>query len=463
MVKKSLTVLLTTSIITLSALAPATTALAVDDKDIENQSTYIDQLKNQKALTEQEISAVQGKIDQAIAKAQEIVEAQQELQGNIDDLKVKITDKEAEIEKREDKLAEQARAVQVSSSNSTYLEFILGAEDFSDVVSRISTVVNVVKANNDLISEQKDAKVELDSQKTDLDNKYAQQEKNAYELEVLKDQLDQQQTTLVANADSLEQQTNDATSKLNDLVAQKETEERLAAEKAAAEQAAKEAAEQAAAEQAAAEQAAAEQAAAEQAAAEQEENITPIVAASAPVQSNTPAQPASNPSSNGSNNSSNNNNSNNNANNNSNDGGSSNSGSSNNQASTPAPAPTPAPSAPSVNSGSVLEIAQQFIGVPYVWGGTSPSGFDCSGLVQYVYAKVGRSLPRVTYAQETAGSYISVSQAQPGDLLFWGPKGSSHHVAIYMGGGQYIHAPQPGQSVTIQSISYYAPDFAVRL
>ena len=458
MVKKSLTVLLTTSIITLSALAPATTALAVDDKDIENQSTYIDQLKNQKALTEQEISAVQGKIDQAIAKAQEIVEAQQELQGNIDDLKVKITDKEAEIEKREDKLAEQARAVQVSSSNSTYLEFILGAEDFSDVVSRISTVVNVVKANNDLVSEQKDAKVELDSQKTDLDNKYAQQEKNAYELEVLKDQLDQQQTTLVANADSLEQQTNDATSKLNDLVAQKETEERLAAEKAAAEQAAKEAAEKAAAEQAAA-----EQAAAEQAAAEQEENITPIVAASAPVQSNTPAQPASNPSSNGSNNSSNNNNSNNNANNNSNDGGSSNSGSSNNQASTPAPAPTPAPSAPSVNSGSVLEIAQQFIGVPYVWGGASPSGFDCSGLVQYVYAKVGRSLPRVTYAQETAGSYISVSQAQPGDLLFWGSKGSSHHVAIYMGGGQYIHAPQPGQSVTIQSISYYAPDFAVRL
>lgn len=458
MVKKSLTVLLTTSIITLSALAPATTALAVDDKDIENQSTYIDQLKNQKALTEQEISAVQGKIDQAIAKAQEIVEAQQELQGNIDDLKVKITDKEAEIEKREDKLAEQARAVQVSSSNSTYLEFILGAEDFSDVVSRISTVVNVVKANNDLISEQKDAKVELDSQKTDLDNKYAQQEKNAYELEVLKDQLDQQQTTLVANADSLEQQTNDATSKLNDLVAQKETEERLAAEKAAAEQAAKEAAEKAAAEQAAA-----EQAAAEQAAAEQKENTTLIVAASAPVQSNTPAQPASNPSSNGSNNSSNDNNSNNNANNNSNDGGSSNSGSSNNQASTPAPAPTPAPSAPSVNSGSVLEIAQQFIGVPYVWGGTSPSGFDCSGLVQYVYAKVGRSLPRVTYAQETAGSYISVSQAQPGDLLFWGPKGSSHHVAIYMGGGQYIHAPQPGQSVTIQSISYYAPDFAVRL
>ncbi|WP_022796799.1 NlpC/P60 family protein [Bavariicoccus seileri] len=449
MVKKSLTVLLTTSIITLSALAPATTALAVDDKDIENQSTYIDQLKNQKALTEQEISAVQGKIDQAIAKAQEIVEAQQELQGNIDDLKVKITDKEAEIEKREDKLAEQARAVQVSSSNSTYLEFILGAEDFSDVVSRISTVVNVVKANNDLVSEQKDAKVELDSQKTDLDNKYAQQEKNAYELEVLKDQLDQQQTTLVANADSLEQQTNDATSKLNDLVAQKETEERLAAEKAAAEQAAKEAAEKAAAEQAVAEQ--------------EEENTTLIVAASAPVQSNTPAQPASNPSSNGSNNSSNNNNSNNNANNNSNDGGSSNSGSSNNQASTPAPAPTPAPSAPSVNSGSVLEIAQQFIGVPYVWGGTSPSGFDCSGLVQYVYAKVGRSLPRVTYAQETAGSYISVSQAQPGDLLFWGPKGSSHHVAIYMGGGQYIHAPQPGQSVTIQSISYYAPDFAVRL
>ncbi|MEE0546874.1 MAG: NlpC/P60 family protein [Peptococcaceae bacterium] len=101
----------------------------------------------------------------------------------------------------------------------------------------------------------------------------------------------------------------------------------------------------------------------------------------------------------------------------------------------------------------IVETAMKYIGVPYVWGGTSPSGFDCSGLVQYVYAENGISIPRVTYTQQAAATPVSFSDLQPGDLVFWG--GSAYHVGIYIGDGKYIHSPAPGQSVCIQSYSAY--------
>lgn len=118
----------------------------------------------------------------------------------------------------------------------------------------------------------------------------------------------------------------------------------------------------------------------------------------------------------------------------------------------------------STSATGVLGIAEQYLGVPYKWGGTKPAGFDCSGFVQYVFAKAGVSLPRTTTQQERVGTVIPVSQAQPGDLLFWGARGSSYHVAIYMGNGRYINAPAPGQNVSESSIStYFAPSFAEHL
>lgn len=115
-------------------------------------------------------------------------------------------------------------------------------------------------------------------------------------------------------------------------------------------------------------------------------------------------------------------------------------------------------------SGSnVVSFAESLIGVPYVYGGTTPSGFDCSGFVQYVYSHFGVNLPRTTTQQENCGTQIPVSQAQPGDLYFWGDKGSAYHVAICIGNGQYIAAPEPGQSVSIGSTQYFQPSFAVRL
>ena len=117
----------------------------------------------------------------------------------------------------------------------------------------------------------------------------------------------------------------------------------------------------------------------------------------------------------------------------------------------------------SADGAAIAAYAQSFIGTPYVWGGSTPSGFDCSGLTQYVYAHFGKQIGRNTIAQESAGAHISVSQAQVGDLLFWGTPGSTYHVAIYLGGNSFVAAPEPGQSVKIGNMAYFMPSFAVHV
>jgi cell wall-associated NlpC family hydrolase len=112
-------------------------------------------------------------------------------------------------------------------------------------------------------------------------------------------------------------------------------------------------------------------------------------------------------------------------------------------------------STPSVTGSSVVADAEQYLGVPYQWGGTSPTtGFDCSGLVQHVYGDLGISLPRTSQEQVTVGTPVaSLADAQPGDLVFFEPSASGPgHVGIYIGNGQMIDAPHTGTDVQIQPV-----------
>ncbi|MDD6485124.1 MAG: NlpC/P60 family protein [Clostridiales bacterium] len=103
---------------------------------------------------------------------------------------------------------------------------------------------------------------------------------------------------------------------------------------------------------------------------------------------------------------------------------------------------------------AILDTAAQYLGVPYLWGGTTPSGFDCSGFVQYVFAQNGISLTRTTYTQwDNDGSYVSIDNLQPGDLVYFGSSRAPHHVGIYVGNDTYIHAPSTGKTIQYSSLS----------
>jgi cell wall-associated NlpC family hydrolase len=123
-----------------------------------------------------------------------------------------------------------------------------------------------------------------------------------------------------------------------------------------------------------------------------------------------------------------------------------------------ADASAPAAAAPPSQYGGVVGVAMQYLGVPYVWGGASPSGFDCSGLVSYAFAQLGVSVPHSSYAIWGMGSAVSRDQLEPGDLVFFDGLG---HMGIYIGGGQFIHAPHSGDVVKISSLGegWYASTY----
>ncbi len=112
----------------------------------------------------------------------------------------------------------------------------------------------------------------------------------------------------------------------------------------------------------------------------------------------------------------------------------------------------------------LCQYAKEFLGNPYVWGGTSlTNGADCSGYVMSIYKKYGVNLPHSSRAQANCGTTIKVSEAKPGDLIFYGKGSTINHVGIYIGGGQVIHASSPKTGIRISNVSYRSPFKAVRI
>ncbi|MFC9728980.1 C40 family peptidase [Streptomyces roseolus] len=115
------------------------------------------------------------------------------------------------------------------------------------------------------------------------------------------------------------------------------------------------------------------------------------------------------------------------------------------------------------SAAAIVAFAKAQVGDAYVSGGTGPNSWDCSGLVQAAYRQAGIDLPRISYSQSSMGTSVSLSNLQPGDILYWGSRSGSYHVAIYVGGGKYVGAQNPSTGVVERSLDWDTPSGAVRI
>lgn len=470
---------LLTSAVVLGSVAAPVAAFAQDYDSLIGQSES--QIENLSAAQAQ----LYAQLASSYAKLQEVQAQATTLQGNIQEndaaiasLQAEIKDLEVAIGKRESLLADQARAVQATGGAENYVNVVASSKSVSDFVGRVDVVKKMVSANKTLLGQQKADKEAVETKKSAVETTKADNVAKHVQLEALKGALSEEQANNEAVYNQLTSDLSLAQNAREALIAEKAAYQQrqaeiAAAQQAAAEQAAAEAQAQALAQQQAqAEAAAQEQAAQEQATRESQLAEQPAPAAeeakpAAPTteaEANSPAEatesqsseaPASEtpvaeestatetPST------------------------------QEEESTTPAPQPAqeaPAaeeePAAPAAAStyGDVLSTAAKYVGTPYVWGGKSPSGFDCSGFVQYVFKEAyGIDVGSWTVPQESAGTRISVSEAQAGDLYFWGDAGSTYHVAIATGGGNFIHASQPGTPLGYNNIQNFTPQFAVRV
>lgn len=412
MVKKRLSsVVIVSTVLAGTLVAPIATFADNYDSQIEQKNSEINDLKSKQSEAQDQIDRLETSINKINKKADELLKEQSTLREETVQLQKDIEVLTERIAKREEAIRNQARDVQVNNQSSVYIKALLDATSFTDALGRLKAMTTIVNANNDLVNQQKADKKAVEDKKAENEAKQEEIAKNQATLEEQKGTLEAKQADLnVLKASLAEQQ------------ATKESEKQaLAEQKAAFEAEQKRVREQQA------------QAAAVQQAAQQAQSS---VSTSTNNASNSSSSQASS----------------------SNNASSSNAGVSNVVVpSTPAPAP-------SGNGSAIVAEAYKHIGKPYVWGAKGPNTFDCSGFTRYVYLQVtGRDIGGWTVPQEGAGTIIPVSQAQPGDLYFWGSRGSSYHVAIALGGGSYIHAPQPGESVKVSSVAYFAPSFAVRM
>lgn len=444
MKKKLATLILTSSILAASLTAPFTASADELTDKIQETEQKVNELNNRVNSAEAVLSQVQAEITATENRANDLLEQRVVTQEEITVLNEEIARLQEVIEQREEQLKEQARSVQVNGSNKNYINFVFGSESLSDLIGRIDVVTTMVSANKDLMEQQIRDQEAVATKKNETEVKLDEIVSMSVELEQLKGNLVVKQIEQESAIAALSAEKATAEEDRAKFVAQKEEADRLAAEEAARQAAAVEAARVAAEEEARlASEETARQVAAAQTAPQTEQSTNrpaePVVeesrqeeVATTPVTETTPAPVVNQPAA-------------------------------TQPAPAPAPTPAPAPQLPAT-TGDVIGIAKQYIGVPYVWGGRTPSGFDCSGFTSYVFSQAyGMNIGATTVSQENAGTQIPVSQAQPGDLLFWGSRGGTYHVGIALGGSSYIHAPEPGQSVKIADFNYFYPSFAVRV
>jgi len=419
---------------------------------IEAAQQKVDALQNQSSQTEAELAAVTNSINANKDKTDTLLADIEASQKEKTTLENEIKALEEKIEQRSEQLEDQARTVQVNGDTKNYIEFVIEADSMSDVIGRVDVVTDLVKANKNLVQAQADDKESVVEKKEKTEQSIVQQNALAAQLENAKAEMEQQLLEKEVVVSQLAIETASAQSDKDKYIAQKAEAESQVAEYTAAQEAAEmavlasyeEETEEVVVEESPESQVessetteAVEETQESQEAVEEtkvvastptETNNKAATSTKTPTKTETPAKaetkaPAKAP------------------------------------AKTPeAPKPTaPAPSTSGGTSWSKLQShATSVMGTPYLWGGTTPSGFDCSGFTSYVFAKVGITLPRTAAAQYASST--KVSNPQPGDLVFFKDGGSITHVGIYVGNGQFIGSQSStGVAYTSVSSSYWGP------
>lgn len=418
---KKLGKLMVSALALLSISAPVTMSVGIVSADsVTDTKAAITKTSAENAALLTKLNDAQNKVSEINSQVSNKVIAIDDAKTNIKssdqqivELGHSIEKAKAEVQARKSVMKKQAVALQKEAGNSVsgnvYVDFIVNSDNFSDMMSRASVVGKLNQASKDAMTAVSDSESTLATLKTTQETKKA-------DLVKTKSQLEADQAKLVTLKDDAEKEQKDFETEVEGHKTQLASlQSQLDSQTAAAVAAAKQQAE----------------------ADKTTKAETPKAESTSVIKndSTSTAKPAAGLDNNvGTKTSSNNDNS-----------------------------AAKATTKPVANTGSLVSNALQFIGTPYAWGGTTPAGFDCSGLVWYAAKMAGISLPRTSQAQSTLGTQVSLSELQPGDLVFWGGVGSAHHVGIYIGNGSYVHAPAPGQSVTTMSMQYYKPDFGRRI
>lgn len=341
---------------------------------IQPTEVHAEETSQQMIEKKAEIDAQIKKLQEELTKLQHEIDAKvkvfKQVQADIKEVDASIVETQKRIEQRSKILSERMAAYQAQDNTvGVYLNVVLEAKSFADLMDRVVAVKTLMDADQELVDQQEADKASLEQQKATLDEKQKELQKQFQELQQKESEMEVKKAENEAKSLALKAE-----------IATKQEEERLEAErKAAEEEAARLRALQAA---------------------------TPVIQA---TQNNGGGEPQKIIVGSG---------------------------------------------AGTVSSGDAISTAKQFLGRPYVWGGSNPStGFDCSGLVQWSYKQAGVSLPRTASQQYLATQRISAGEARVGDLVFFSYGSGVAHVGIYLGNNTMIDAQNNG--VVIESLDWW--------